>query len=108
MARVTINWCGDVISSGFTPETRIADLHRIRFNLQLSESDLDGERPTFVTMHSHPLVDEPYETLYLIQDGLNLELNSCPGGAGCLCPCGESPPISSTHHGESSAGSTGP
>jgi hypothetical protein len=38
--------------------------------------DLDRERPAFVTMHSHLLVDEPNETLHLIQDGLNLELNS--------------------------------
>jgi hypothetical protein len=29
-----------------------------------------------VPMHAHLLVDEPYEMLHLIQDGLNLELNS--------------------------------
>jgi hypothetical protein len=37
--------------------------------------DLDGERPIFVTLHAHLLVNEPYEMLHLIQDGLNLELN---------------------------------
>ena len=34
--------------------------------------DLDRLRSPLAAMHSHFLVYEPYETLHLIQDGLNL------------------------------------
>ncbi len=34
--------------------------------------DLDHLRSRLAAMHSDLLVDEPYETLHLIQDGLNL------------------------------------
>jgi len=34
--------------------------------------DLDRLRSPLAAKHAHLLVDEPYETLHLIQDGLNL------------------------------------
>jgi len=39
------------------------------------DRDLDRERLTLVTMHSHLWVDETHETLHPIQNGLNLKLN---------------------------------
>ena len=60
-----IAWCRS-LALRTAPADAVVRLH----------GDLDGERSIFVPMHAHLLVDEPYETLYLIQDGLNLELNS--------------------------------
>jgi hypothetical protein len=36
------------------------------------QGDLDQLRPPLAAKHAHLLVDEPYETLHLVQDGLNL------------------------------------